>query len=1009
MNWPLSAAASAAESALDPLPEVATAGDTHGLPLSPDPTSRWERRGELAAGGMGLVTIVHDRWLDRDIAVKVPHTEQDRSRLLREARITASLDHPGIVSVFDTGYAPTGEPWFAMRLVRGRSLADAIADPETHLEALLRHILAAAEAVGYAHNHGVIHRDLKPANIMVGPFGETQVIDWGLALDGKDSPDGPRAGTPSAMSPEQARREPIDVRADVYALGMVLFEAVLRAPPYPPTKSREEILQSLARDEVPLLPATLSIAPELRAIVTRATHRDATQRYPDAKTLADDLARHLEGRRVTAHSYSASELFRRLLRLWRVPLVLSAIALGVIAIILVIAFTEVASERDLSEQRLGHTLVDAARRALHEDDRGAAEVLALEALVRGDFPEARGVLLALPRERPIRSESPLTGCNAVDLQWPDRGPPLILCLDPTSIAVKRGDTLLWQRPVAARGAVFIERGGLVLIQHDGYRIERVDALTGASRDELISPCHFGRLEPGADRATALHQQHGCALHIDKNEARSIPINACRDAFLRVSALTVDGRQWAGVCGEGGVILRDLLRGTTTRVEAGLPVSPSRPLPTALALRDHQTLLIGDSDGGVTRLDVDALPNRQRIVLHATLVRHIDVSPDMRLALIRYEDGPLYVLDLERWSSLGRLPPRPGVGGAGYGAIEFGPDNQLFATSPGRLEGWDFSAVRIRELAFSEGITDLALDDTATTLAVGHAAHVSFVDAARRAVTSQHRWQSELVRTMTFAPSRPGTLSTLAVGTLGLNGLHLLRTDGTLDALPFTLLVRKVVPLGHDRFIISGYGRNLFVLGRGVEPVTGPDLIVEDHTTSPDGQHLAILDTSHRIWVVSDSVHGVASASLANGTTLQPLTHITTHIGARKVGRVDDDHVVVLDRDGLVEFDTTGRELTLYRGNGHELSSLAVSHTIFAAGSRQGSVHLWQRGRPEPLAIVADHDRRVDELAIAPDGSWLAAGDWNGRVLFVRTTLAGDEPHDAARTWGLTLEDLVSPR
>ncbi len=145
--------------------------------------ARYTHRGELGRGGMGRVALVFDRWLGREVALKEPVSEAEARRLRREALITARLEHPGIVPVYDIG-SSHGQPWFAMRVVRGLPLVTRLDESPTLAErlGLVRHVLAACEAVAYAHARGVVHRDIKAANIMIGAFGETQVIDWGLAL-----------------------------------------------------------------------------------------------------------------------------------------------------------------------------------------------------------------------------------------------------------------------------------------------------------------------------------------------------------------------------------------------------------------------------------------------------------------------------------------------------------------------------------------------------------------------------------------------------------------------------------------------------------------------------------------------------------------------------------------------------------------------------------------------------------------------------------------------------------
>src|ERR1051325_3428997 len=192
--------------------------------------ARYRILGEPGRGGLGRVSRAHDVELSRDIAIKElisrgPITEV---RFLREALITARLEHPGIVPVYEAGRWPDGTPFYAMKLVSGRPLRDLIAERRTVEDrlALLHHVIAVADAIAYAHGRSIIHRDLKPANVIVGEFGETVVIDWGLAKAvtaieeplAAGTPGAPAdglthtgavLGTPAYMPPEQARGEPV--------------------------------------------------------------------------------------------------------------------------------------------------------------------------------------------------------------------------------------------------------------------------------------------------------------------------------------------------------------------------------------------------------------------------------------------------------------------------------------------------------------------------------------------------------------------------------------------------------------------------------------------------------------------------------------------------------------------------------------------------------------------------------------------------------------------------------
>jgi serine/threonine protein kinase len=190
---------------------------------------------EHARGGLGRVLRAFDRRLARTVAIKELLHDDGVERFEREARLSAKLQHPAIVPVYEAGWTPEGKPFYVMRLVEGRSLREAIDATRTLDErlALLGKVTTVATAVAYAHDQGVVHRDLKPSNVVVGAFGETVLIDWGLAKvmgdpdddarssliqfdnDGTTTMPGTILGTPVYMAPEQAAGREVDARADV--------------------------------------------------------------------------------------------------------------------------------------------------------------------------------------------------------------------------------------------------------------------------------------------------------------------------------------------------------------------------------------------------------------------------------------------------------------------------------------------------------------------------------------------------------------------------------------------------------------------------------------------------------------------------------------------------------------------------------------------------------------------------------------------------------------------------
>ncbi|HEU0031644.1 MAG TPA: protein kinase [Kofleriaceae bacterium] len=318
-------------------------GDVETLPADGDVAPRpdaelpivdpscYELGEELARGGFGRLIRARDRRLDREVAIKQLRATnaQLETRFRLEARLTARLSHPAIVPVHEVGRWPSGEPFYAMKLVSGRSLR-AVLDATPALVdrlALVPAIAELADAVGYAHREGVVHRDLKPSNLMLDDGGHAYVVDWGLAKDRRDDdaplPDMPASadltaagsvlGTPPYLAPEQARGEPVDATADVYALGTLLYELIAGIAPY--TGEPAAMLAAIASAPPPRLVDRQPSAPrELVAIVERAMARQPRDRYPHAGELADELRRFGRGELVRAYRYTAAHRAARWLR-----------------------------------------------------------------------------------------------------------------------------------------------------------------------------------------------------------------------------------------------------------------------------------------------------------------------------------------------------------------------------------------------------------------------------------------------------------------------------------------------------------------------------------------------------------------------------------------------------------------------------------------------------------------------------------------------------------------------
>jgi eukaryotic-like serine/threonine-protein kinase len=359
--------------------------DTRTLALAQvrDP-KRYLMLGEHGRGGLGRITRAHDRELGRDVAIKelISPDHLGEARFLREALITARLEHPGIVAVHEAGRWPDGTPFYAMKLVSGRPLRELIAARTTAEDrmGLLHHVIAVTDAIAYAHGRRIVHRDLKPANIIVGDFGETVVIDWGLAKDLTDAAaDGELAlgserlhahrdseltavgtvvGTPAYMAPEQARGEHVDQRADVFAIGAMLWElCALGRVPQAAVHQRRRMLRRAGIDR------------DLAVIIDKALAHDPARRYPDAGALASDLKAFKAGARIAGRHYSLVAMLAHWIRHHRAVALSVAAALALALAGGVVFVRNIAIERDRADRALARADSALARAEASNSDR----------------------------------------------------------------------------------------------------------------------------------------------------------------------------------------------------------------------------------------------------------------------------------------------------------------------------------------------------------------------------------------------------------------------------------------------------------------------------------------------------------------------------------------------------------------------------------------------------------------------------------------------------------------
>ncbi len=990
---------------------------------SPFATPADERYRELAAagrGGMGVVAMTHDRRLGRVVALKRVADDVDapaeRARLMREASITARLEHPGIVAVHDAGTDADGAPFYTMRLIRGRSLAAALAaarDPGARL-AFVRPLLAATEAVAYAHARGIAHGDLKPGNLMVGDFGEVQVVDWGAARVLADAEadlaadpalaaarDGDHGGTPAYLSPERARAEPSGRRADVWALGAILFEILAgrRLIDEPGGAAALARLRGPARP-LPTWPA--DVPAELAAIAARALAWAPAARYPDAAAMADDLRRYFDGRRVTAHAYSSLELARRLVRAWRWPLavVLAATIAGAIALAASWRRIERHRSRALAaEQATAAALAEAratlgaalASRAVAAQADGAvaeAEVLAAHALTLGESADARGVLAttAAQRQPEAVSRRGLGGCQHV---MPGDAAHA-LCLDDGAVAlwqVAPVEARRWRQPEAVVAATVVE-GRWVVAWTPRSELLILDVATGAVRHRVATPRpRTLTVEPTiVGRAALYHSNHSVvAVDLEAGVARGLG-EPC--GGQRIASVGVGGPTIAIVCWDGAVQLGGLDGGFRFAGRSDLR-APSRPA-TAVALSpDQRTIAIGATDGSVQVIARDgwrAAPPRARGPARIDQLRFVGDT----LAVLG-DDGGVALWSHPTGEPRGWLPvavgrqlqaagddlittgagwvrwrlPRPTrrhevVAPAGYGPL---------ATSP--TSGW-------RAAGRGDGVVDLWRDDLATPVR-----HLQVSDVVIKEVA----FSADGARLAVATAGGPGLVDVdVATGEqsalppsargIGCCARAVVRADGTLVGFHYD---------GHR----SRWRGGVAVVDDGARAVdvtrTAADELV---TLGVDGA--VALDRAPApgpAFVVPGAIN-VASAP--DGAWLA--------FGLR-------DRVEVRDRDG-------GRRWTAPTATAVLAVAISADGRWLATGGSDGTVAIWAAATGALAATVRGHRGRIEGLAfVGADTLWSVG--WDGTAQRSDLTWIATDPAALVTTferrWTITLAQALAAR
>jgi len=906
-------------------------------------TARYRDGGLLGRGGVGEVRTTHDRRLERDVARKVLLVDDPASeaRLAREARITARLEHPGIVPVYDAGRDEDGRPWYTMRVVRGKNLADALSDAPDPADraGLLRHFLDACEAVAFAHSLGVVHRDLKPANILVGEFGETQVADWGLAvelddLDGADH----AVGTPAYMSPEQVNGQPASPASDVFSLGVILYEILAGVSLW--TTQNASVLE--ARADAPK---------ELAAVVNRACQTDPANRYDSAQDLARDLSLWFDGRRVSAYEYSPWDLMKRAITAWRGPLAAAGIATAVGVVLVGMAWHQTALERDNAQEAEAKTLValkkadkslsllqiERARDALERGDRPTSELLAATGLLAGEDPEARGILAAwaaAPRITRERGEA-LHGCDRVIGSDDAR---IFACLqrDQTLISGPNGSFAVPGRAVSVGWT-----GQSVVVNAADHELQWWSPSGERGPSVKSTPLQTVRPIPGTEAVVLIGNGH---FIVAAPERELLAKRPCGSRVTHASVVDDEGTA-VTLCDNGRVV-----SGPTDN--PGLHSLLDHPDFRGLSLAGRSGVyVLGTLQGELVVFDVEGrvLKRHQGGV---DPIRDLAIDPTGERVAVTYAGGRTAILDLHSGAILATLP--------GSTRAARWLDAQTLRRAADVLEDWTVPVdLRPVRLPGPEGVSDIDLGPDGQKAASAHGDGTVLIWDLARGRALPARWQDLVVKNVDFSPD--GRRVIASAGPLPI---------AIIDSGSAEVIDRLSTPPLRR---LSWNARGIYGLafsGDGV--ITWPSLN-EERGTIAAGLWVDFAATGSGRMAVLGRADGVIARIDEDGST----TPLGKQPSATDIA-VSESHVAVSLPRSVVVLDWSGKEVARLTGGG-EPAQLAMDANggQVALGSTDGHLTVWEVDSGAMLMRTRAHNGRVSAIRFGEH--LLLSGSWDRTV------------------------------